>query len=352
VRRFVVQPPSAMEQNSRGVVQAFFRGGTAARVGLWLGKPHADTEVLYRHHYGVKDFEGVRQLLGDDCRWVMADEYYRHPRGAPMFDTYGGREKASHGQQGVFADAESIADVEGYAWPEPQHMDVEGLLQELLHKRSFMRFSGCWSPFFHQVADFFGMENYFIKMHTQPQIVEAVTDHVVSAYLAINERIFTACRGEIDAFFFGNDFGSQLDLMISPEMFDRFVMPYLKKLIDQAKRFDLPVMLHSCGAIDRVIPRLIDGGIDALHPLQAKARGMDAENLARKYRGQITFVGGVDTQELLVHGTPHEVRREVQRLKDLWGPRFVVSPSHEALLPNVPPENCQALAEAALERKL
>jgi uroporphyrinogen decarboxylase len=61
-------------------------------------------------------------------------------------------------------------------------------------------------------------------------------------------------------------------------------------------------------------------------------------------------MGGVDTQRLLPIGTADEVRREVRRLKGIFGPNFIVSPSHETILPNVPPENVAAMAEAALER--
>ena len=76
---------------------------------------------------------------------------------------------------------------------------------------------------------------------------------------------------------------------------------------------------------------------------------MDAETLARDLKGRIAFLGGIDTQALLVNATPEEVKEEVRRVKKLLGPRLIVSPSHEALLPNVPPENVQAMAEAALE---
>lgn len=109
------------------------------------------------------------------------------------------------------------------------------------------------------------------------------------------------------------------------------------------------MVLHSCGAIDRAIPYLIDAGVDALHPIQALARGMDAQNLAKKYNGRLVFIGGVDTQHLLPFGTPCEVREEVLRLRDLFGPNYVVSPSHEALLPNVSPQNLEAMAKAAAE---
>ena len=78
---------------------------------------------------------------------------------------------------------------------------------------------------------------------------------------------------------------------------------------------------------------MLDAGMDGLHPLQALAAGIDAENLSRNFKGKMAFVGGVDTQQLLVHGTPQQVRDDVRRLRDLLGPNLVVSPSHEAILP-------------------
>jgi uroporphyrinogen decarboxylase len=58
-------------------------------------------------------------------------------------------------------------------------------------------------------------------------------------------------------------------------------------------------------------------------------------------------MGGIDTQEILINSTPAEIKREVRRVKKLLDPYLIVSPSHEALLPDVPPENVAAMAEAA-----
>jgi uroporphyrinogen decarboxylase len=150
----------------------------------------------------------------------------------------------------------------------------------------------------------------------------------------------------VDGFFFGNDFGTQLDLFLAPDMFDRFILPWFQKFTDQGHAHGYQVILHSCGAIHKVIGRLIDAGVDALHPLQARAADMDAATLARDFKGKIAFMGGIDTQELLVRGNPDDIHRDVRRVIDLLGPALVVSPSHEALLPNVPPENIRAMAEA------
>lgn len=330
-------------------VRNILSGTATSGAGLWLGNPHADTVRLYCRRPGVSGFEALRLAWGDDCRWIAADGAYRHPEGKPALDPYLGRPKLSHGQPGVFADCESTAAVERYPWPDPQYLGFTSLRARLLSESRFAVFSGMWAPFFHNVADFFGMENYFVKMHTHPAVVEAVTDHVVGYYMAANQRFFEECGDLVDAYFFGNDFGSQENLLISPSHFARFVLPYFRKLVGQAKTFGLPVILHSCGAVAKVIPALLDAGIDGLHPLQARARGMSADELARQFRGQLAFMGGVDTQELLITAAPDDIKREVHRLRAIFGERFIVSPSHEAVLPNVPLENLQAMAEAAKE---
>ena len=123
----------------------------------------------------------------------------------------------------------------------------------------------------------------------------------------------------------------------------------MKRLIATAKRHGKKVILHSCGSIYRVIPLLIDAGIDGLHPLQACAYSMDAEFLGRSYRGSLAFIGGVDTQDLLIRMSPDQIKGEVRRLRRLLGSNYIVSPSHEAILPDVPFENVVAMAEAARE---
>lgn len=325
----------------------------SAHSGFWHGNPHPDSLPQYCQYFGVEDDYGLSRALGDTLVWVMPEAWHcwRHPQGLPMFDIMGGRVKHSLNEGGVFAICEDAAEVERFPWPDPQYLDFAEAVRAVREREAqgFAVLSGMWSCFFHVVADFFGMDNYFVKMYEHPDIVQAVTDRVVDFYLAANELYYAQCRDHLDAFFFGNDFGSQLDMLVSPKLFERFVLPYFRKFTDQAKRHGLKVVLHSCGAIDRAIPYLIDAGVDALHPIQALARNMDAASLARKYRGKLAFIGGMDTQRLLPFGTPRQVRDEVRRLRDLFGPNYVVSPSHEALLPNVPPENLEAMAEAARE---
>ena len=115
------------------------------------------------------------------------------------------------------------------------------------------------------------------------------------------------------------------------------------------KKHGKVIMLHSCGSIYRVIPDLIDAGVDILHPIQAMAAHRDAETLAREFGRDLAFCGGVDTQDKLVNWSPEQIREEVLRLRDVFGGNLIVSASHEEILPNIPIENMIAMARAAKE---
>ena len=162
-----------------------------------------------------------------------------------------------------------------------------------------------------------------------------------------NERVFAVAGDRVDGFFFGNDFGTQLSLICGPQQFDEFILPWFVRFTHQGRAHGYQVVLHSCGSIYPVIERLIAAGVQCLHPLQALAANMDAETLARDFKGRIAFMGGIDAQDLLTNGTPEQIRADVRRVKRILGPNLIVSPSHEAILPNVPPSNVEALIEAA-----
>jgi uroporphyrinogen decarboxylase len=335
---------------SRERIKTIIAGKKPDRCGFWLGNPHDETWPILFDYFGLNTKEAVRQKLGDDFRWIgpqFLEGAYDDPKGRQMFDA--GLDKEMHGQDGPFANCEDAADVENFPWPDPDYLNFDLCISKLKNAGDCYRASGFWTCFYHNVMDLFGMESYMVKMYTHPDVVHAVTDKVCEFYYEANERFFKVAGDLVDGFFFGNDFGTQLDLICGPKQFDEFIMPWFRKFTNQGHAHGYQVILHSCGAIHKVIDRLIDANVDCLHPLQAKAADMHAEKLATDFKGKISFLGGIDTQVLLVNGSPAEVKADVQRVKKLLGPNLIISPSHEAILPNVPPENIAAMAEAVVE---
>jgi uroporphyrinogen decarboxylase len=335
---------------NRALIRQLIGGKPVERCGFWLGNPHAETWPLLHGYFKTQGEEELRRKLGDDFRWICPQFYadsYRDPQGRQMFDA--GLDRAKHSTPPL-AHCETVGEVERFSWPKPEYLYFDSCLADLRATGDVYRLSGFWTCFYHNVADLFGMEEYFVKMHTHPEVVLAATDRVCEFYYEANERFFTAAGGLVDGFFFGNDFGTQKSLICGPRQFDRFIMPWFRRFTEQGHRHGHQVVLHSCGSIHDIIEQLIEAGVDCLHPLQAKAARMDAETLARDFKGRIAFLEGIDAQELLTFGTPEKIRAEVRRIKRLLGPRLIVSPSHEAILPNVPTENVAAMVEAAHEK--
>lgn len=336
--------------NSRERIRSIIARQPADQTGLWLGNPHVDLWPHLDAYFGTRGDEELRRKLDDDLRWITPHHipgYYTHPAGRKPFDL--GFTKSSHGQAGPFADITDPKQLDDYEWPDPQYLNVEVTLNVLRQAGDFYRASGYWTCFYHDIMDLFGMENYLMKMYTHPEVVHAVTDRVCDFYYQANEALFRAAGDLIDGFFFGNDFGTQQNLICGPKQFDAFIMPWFRTFTNLAHQYDHQVILHSCGSIYKVIERLIEAKVDCIHPLQALAKNMDALTLARDFQGRIAFMGGIDAQHVLPHGTPQQVRDEVHRVRKLLGPHFIVSPSHEKVMPDVPPANLEALARAACE---
>ncbi len=338
-----------MTNDSRKKVTSIITRTNTNHKAFWMGNPHTETLEMYLKKLDLQQYEDLCAYLDDDCRCMIADGAYKHPDGAPIFDPLGGKKQTHYSQDGVFAECTDLSEVEAYPWPDPDHLDFKEIIEAIEIRNTKGIFTGFWSHFFHLACDFFGMENYFLKMYTDPLIAEAVTTKIVDFYEEANDRFFTALGNRADILFIGNDLGSQLDLLVSPECFDKFLLPGFKRLVRVAHKHNKKVLLHSCGSIYKIIPRLIDIGVDALNPIQALAHNMDAETLGREFGKDLAFVGGIDTQELLVNGTPEDVRREVHRVRKCLGPNTIISPSHECLLPNIPFENTLAMAKAAKE---
>ena len=338
--------------NGQARIKAIFNGGAADRAGFWAGDPPDETREIYYEYFGVNDELSLSAAVGNDAVWIPAEFYaYRHPDGKKLWETEGTRGRKARDAAGIFAEYGTVKEIENFDWPNPEYLDFSDVLARMdaARKNGLAVFGGPWTYISSLACDFFGMEDLFIKMYSNPEIVEAAIDGMVNFYLSANKKFFDIAADKLDVFFFASDLGSQENLLLSPEMFKEFFLPGFRKIVNQAKSYGLKVMLHSCGSVEKIIPEFINIGIDALHPLQAKARDMDAQTLSSKYKNDLVFVGGVDTQDLLPFGTPAQIKEEVRRLKKLFGARYVVSPSHEALLPNVSPENMLAMRDAAME---
>ncbi len=324
------------------------------RPAAWLGMPDIHSQPALFEYYKVKNLHELKLAIGDD--FYAVDVPYQSPNASAIyaaFDWYMDgnvdAEDRTLTADGCFKDAEELEDLDFFQWPDPaKYIDPEECRRRVdMAPKDKAVIGMVWSAHFQDTCASFGMETALMNMIANPEIYQAVDQKILEFYLKANEIFYEATKGRLNAVLIGNDMGSQRGLMISPDMVRRFVIPGCQKLVEQAHSYGLKVIYHSCGSIVDVIPDLIKAGVDAIHPIQALAAGMDAKNLKEKFDGKVSFCGGVDTQDLLVHGSPEQVREKVKELRTLFPTGLIISPSHEAIMPDVPPANIHALFEEA-----
>ena len=322
-------------------------------VPRWCG---ASPEFLAkaRRQLNLPDDESFFVRIGDDFRRVFA-RYVGPAR--PANSTIFGIERAGHGYgqplSHPLADA-TLQQVHDYAWPDPNWQDVSHIRADALAwNRRYAILGGDWSPFWHDAIDLLGMENMYLKMYDEPELVDAVLQHIVDYYAAVSQRIFDAAADALDVFFIGNDFGGQTGPLLSPAQFDRFMLPHLKRLIDLGHAYRLKVQLHCCGGFEPLIPAMIAAGLDGLHAIQPCCGGMDLAKLKANYGAKILFNGAIDSHHVLIKGTPDVVRQRTREVLAIMAPGggYIAGASHDYILEETPVENVVALFDTVAEYK-
>jgi uroporphyrinogen decarboxylase len=196
------------------------------------------------------------------------------------------------------------------------------------------------------------MTSIFLRGIEQ-MLIDLVADHSYADMLVgkVGEFCLEFCRmtlaklgSKIDLYGIWDDFAAQEDLMISPDTWRRYYKPWHRRIIEEAKRYNLIVAYHVCGNCTAIIPDLIDMGVDILDPVQVSAKDMQLAELKSRFGNNICFHGGLDSQRLIAFGTPLEIKREVNRLRNLYGNKggLILGPSHYLTI-DTPVENIVAI---------
>ena len=342
--------------NSRERVQAAFEHELPDRVPCWCG---ASAEFWDKAKTQLNlDDEGLRLRFRDDFRRVLAD--YAGPQFAlehpdATYRTPFGIERRGYGYgqplTHPLAQA-TVREAEAYPWPDPAWTDVSKIKATAqAYHGQFAILGGDWSPFWHDAIDLVGMEALYIKMYTEPEVVDAILEHLVGYYFDVSRRIFDAAADALDIFFMGNDFGSQTGPLMGPDMFDRFMTPHLTRLCDLGHSYGLKTQLHCCGGVYELIPMMIGAGIDGLHAVQPSCSGMDLARLKSEFGHKIVFNGAIDSHHTLMEKDAQGVRQDVRRVLETMmpGSAYIAGASHDTILEETPVENVLAMFDAIHE---
>jgi len=191
-----------------------------------------------------------------------------------------------------------------------------------------------------------GIENFLADMAGYPKFAEDLLKRIIEKNMVMLENFLH--MPEIDGVLLGSDWGSQVDLLMSPDTWQEMIRPGEQREYDLIHSYGKDVWVHSCGCVERIIPSLIEMGLDVLNPVQPEC--MDLNRLKSHYGDKLAFWGGISTQQVLPFGTPDEVREEVRRVRKLMSENggYILAPAQQ-IQGDVPAENIVALVEAAKE---
>ena len=194
-----------------------------------------------------------------------------------------------------------------------------------------------------------GFEQFMMDLLIDKPMAHALLEMLCDAYCERVGRYLGRVGDLVQVVLVNDDLGTQQGPMLSPDCYREMILPYQCRLFACIKQqTGASLLFHSCGAVRRFIPDLIEAGVDALNPIQVSAAEMDTARLKREFGRDLTFWGGgCDTQRVLPRGSvgrvKDEVRRRVADLSDGGG--FVFTQVHN-IQPDVPPENVVAMYEA------
>jgi uroporphyrinogen-III decarboxylase len=152
-----------------------------------------------------------------------------------------------------------------------------------------------------------GFENLMFAYYDQPQLLHAIGEQWVKLYTSLLEEI-CACA-KIDAIDFWEDMAYRNGPMIGPAVFQEFMTPYYKRVIDCARSLGVEVFeVDSDGNVEKLIPLFLDVGVNMMYPFEVQA-GMDVLDVRRRYGNKLVIQGGLD-KRLLAFG-PDAIKKEV-----------------------------------------
>lgn len=156
----------------------------------------------------------------------------------------------------------------------------------------------CWSGVnvFECMHPVCGHEHMLVGMALDPDWVRDMADTYAELTVNLMEILFEK-EGLPDGIWFYEDMGFKERPFMSPAMYREIILPAHKRTIDYAKSKGLPVIMHSCGCVERLIPGMMEAGIDCLQVIEVKA-GMDLIKLYREYGDNLSFMGGMDVRVL------------------------------------------------------
>ncbi|HBG27911.1 MAG: hypothetical protein A2Y10_16450 [Planctomycetes bacterium GWF2_41_51] len=340
--------------NPRERVLAILNGEKPDRipVDLWYTGEIADD--LKKHFHVNSDLELYKSMQLDKIVWVMAGYDFkstdtnrtvwgvplkRITSGKAVYDEFGEPPLKNY----------NIDSLDEYPfWPKAENYDYDKARQWAQQAYPNYVTIGPWISFFEVYCQMRGLQQGLMDLVLEPDLANSILDRIEECQTRMLETFLKALGDSIDIVFVSDDMGTQENLLISPDIWEKFFKARLARWCDLIHSYGKKVFYHSDGAVEPLISGLIDCGIDILNPIQRICKGMDTKLLKSKYGDKIVFHGAVENQSILPFGSPEDVAKETKYCLDTLasdGRGYIACSCHN-IQAGTPVENIIALAKA------
>lgn len=330
-----------------------------------LRRERPDRPVLYEHYI---EWPILREALGDDflpqddppwgwC-WNTANGFARlgydtAPLHLSLLQSFRFREpQEAHGRtisQNEGAPIGTLADAEGYAWPDPDAFEYERFLDGVAQGVPDGMRLILYAPrgIYESLVDLLGFERLSVLFFEETDLVRRVAEEVGQRTLRYLERAIA--HPVVGAFLVCDDLGFKTSTFASPGTLREFVLPWHRRMVELAHRAGKPAILHSCGQVAGIMDDIIDDcGFDAKHSFEDVIEPV--EQIHARYGHRIAILGGLDV-DYLSRSTPEEIYRRARKLIETTECRGYALGSGNSLTDEMPRENLRALWRAAAEAR-
>lgn len=249
--------------------------------------------------------------------------------------------------------ATTVEEIETYPWPAAEDMfSAAGLTEEAKHLYNHSDYAlVARNPLtlglFDRACALMGNAEFMMALAGSPDVAQTLLDHLLTFYLNVYRMFLDAVGPYVQMIEYGDDLGGQQYMLISPAMYRTFLKPADQALCNLMRTKAPAAMLfrHCDGNIFKIIPDLIEIGIDVLNPVQTSAKDMQGRRLKENFGNSLTFHGGVERME----ATSEELRVEIIERIDTFAPGggYIFASCNHII--DVPPENIILMFETARE---
>ena len=229
------------------------------------------------------------------------------------------------------ANIQTAADVADYSFPDPhapgRYRDAEALVKK--YKDDYFIIGDIEVTIFSLAQQLVGIEKLFIDMATGAEYVQPLFRACTDFQTEIGLHLVAL---GVDAVWAGDDFGSQTNLLFSPQMFNDLLKPHYVRMNKAFKDAnpDVVLILHCDGAVSKLLDNIREIGYEVFNPVQPGVPGHGPKELKDAFGDKLVFWGAIDQQDLLPNGTDEELEADVKEKIRILGKNrgYMISPAH------------------------